>query len=565
MSNKKIYIYSLIAIVILIANLTSIIYFSELGGDDILWYNKVIKNDFTKHGSRSVIGFYTEWMMWNLMVISPQLTHLFYVLVFMIPNSIILYHILYDYLRFNEEISLFSSIAPNVIATMHLLPSYTNGSYIIYVSVFIYSAILFGLKYIDRNKLVYLILSILLYIFGNLISTFGIILLVPSIIIFQLAFTPQRRSFLLSAFFAFIAFFFFLRMQFIGAKGESINIYGFNEILLRIQFIISNINPININPINDAKNISEHNIFIFLLVLTFVFAIIFMFNAKTIKKKNFLNYQEKRNKMKTIIILTLFIWLGSVSFFVLFSHWLTARYLYLATLPSALLFSISIFILIPNNYKKYAFILLFLILGFNIYKKNNINFIQQKKSKEYGSFYSKLFSEDQFPIGSQFFIIDDKPYHKGVWSYDTAYLRFKSKRTDISGHISGKNFAFDNPFQNKRSFKKGSSWRGLNLKNPIFIFEFDRISGNINRKKYYLQWLDSSNKFSSFNISELINEKGKSRIIFSGVGLKPLVNFINKKKNISSKEIAFWGFPSKKIINKMKLANNDLNLVKQAF
>lgn len=136
--------------IVFFSNCMSVFYFSEYLGDDELRYTAA-KLGIFKDSGRTVLGSYVEWPMWKMLATFPKSTHLFYILLYMVPLSFLSYYLYYRWFRIEKSISFLAAVLPNTIPSLYSLPAYTNGSYIIYSLLIGIIGLLFGLSFIEQN------------------------------------------------------------------------------------------------------------------------------------------------------------------------------------------------------------------------------------------------------------------------------------------------------------------------------------------------------------------------------------------------------------------------------
>lgn len=555
--------FFLIMLVIFLFNSLTVFYFEEYIGDDILWYSSVVLDKFWP-SDRNLLGLHFEWPMWKLMVYSPKLTHLLYILLYMTPVSFLSYYIYRKYFGINGIVSFTAAILPHVSSNLSNFPAYTNGSYITYQLLIGLSAVVTGLWSLEKSKNYYLFASILLFVLLSMLTEFTVFLAVPFILIFMLSFGFRRRVLVLAGGYAVIALCKLNNVLKLGNEATGIGTISLETITYRAKAGFMWLFPV------PAKILGVG--FGWLLTGFILLVVSSLLISQLQRRDEFIfhtaSYARRVSGNAYVLLLYTFliVWLVSVFLFTLVSHWFTPRYFYLAAFPFSLLLSHSLFSIVGNivRYNKVAIVIFFLSLViFAGYGRSMAYYNSQKKDIMWGKVYNQLFQNINLPLDSQVYIVDKKRHHNGVWLYNNSYIQFHAKRSDLTGHIGDDNFTYSNPFLGRREFAQSSSLEGLKLISPLFMYRISRDDTTFTQYNYFLKW-DGASKDSVWTLYDLDQKTGDFAMVKKGKGWDRYLHALASLglEDMSRQRVAFGGCPSGDAIHRLGLVEEDLNLLK---
>jgi len=560
--NELLIVFFALTCIIFIFNSLTVFLFKEYYGDDILWYSRVINNSFVPT-KRNLLYLQFEWPMWNLMVFSPKFTHLFYILIYMTPLSFLFFYIYKKYLGLNVVISFFAAVLPNVSAGFILIPAYTNGSYITYHLLIGITAVLLGLRSVEKSNNYYMFLSVLLFVLLSFLTEFTVFLCVPYVLLFIFCFGFEKRVLGLVAIYSVVVLCKLYRVFKVGSNATELQNLNLDTIIYRFKTGFLWLLPSDFGIV-----IAQFSLLFFGCVfLTIVLVALLYFQKKDEFFFSIDNYARRVSGDKYIFVLffLIVVWLASVSFFTLFSVWFTPRYYYMAAFPFSLLLSIIIYPLITNifrfnnNFVMIFFGIIIALTGLNkCYKYYN----SQSVLIKWGEVYSKELTRYDFPYNSQLYIIDEKRHHRGVWFYNSSYIQFHSKRADLSGHIGDGEVNYFNPFEELRIWGEDALLKGLKLSPPLFMFKVDRNTNQFIPYNYFLKW-DHASKESTWSVYDLNQRDGTFKLVLSGNGWDRYVDVLYKLGlgDRSSDLIAFGGCPSSEAVKRLQLTPEEVGML----
>jgi len=555
--------FFLIMLVVFLSNSLTVFYFKEYIADDILWYTNVVLDIF-KPANRNFLHWYFEWPMWNLMVYSPKLTHLLYILIYMTPVSYLYYYIYRKYLGVNTIVSFTAAVLPHVSANLSLFPAYTNGSYLTYQLLIGSIAVVSGLWSIEKSNIYYFFVSTLLFALLSLLTEFAVFLYVPYVFIFIFCFGFLKRVLLLTGAYTIIVLYKLYSVITLGSKATGINIDNFDTITYRFQKIFLGLFPVP----EKMLGVDFGWLFVSFVLLVVVSSLINIFQKNEDLGFDTENFARKISGRHYILFLYIYcvVWLVAVSFFILVSSWFTSRYFYLATFPFSLLLSLALYPVVGSivRYNKFIMVVFFLlIIASSGYYRSKNYFSSQSYNMKWGKLYFVGLTNMDFPQDAQIYIVDKKRHHNGMWYYSRGYIQFHAGRSDLSGHIGDYNFNYTNPFLGKRDFTKGSLLKGLRLKPPLFMYRIDRDNSTFIPYNFFLKW-DNDSKDSTWILYDLDPKDGTFTAAQKGKGWERYVEVMPRLglADMSLYMVALGGCPSDDAVKRLGLTGEDLSRLK---
>lgn len=555
--------FFLIMLVVFIFNSLTVFYFEEYIGDDILWYSSVVLDQFWP-SDRNLLSLHFEWPMWQLMVYSPKLTHLLYILLYMTPVSFLFYYIYRKYFGINRVVSYTAALLPHVSAHLSNFPAYTNGSYITYQLLIGLCGIVTGLWSVERSNYYYLFTSVLLFVLLSLLTEFTVFLAVPFILIFIFCFGFKRKVLILIGSYAVVALWKLYDVLKVGSGATGVNNLSIESITYRAKTGFTWLFPVPAKVLGIGFGGLVAG-FVLLLVSSLLISIFRQRDERIFATGN---YARRVGGNAYVLLFYTFclVWLASVFLFTLVSLWFTPRYFYLAAFPFSLLLSHSLFsvVNIVVRYNKTAIVICFLfIIIFSGYGRSVSYYNSQSKDIGWAKIYNLVFQGIDYPVNSQLYIVDKTNHHNGVWLYNSAYIKFHAKRSDLTGHIGDDNYNYSNPFLGKREFAQSSSLEGLKLSSPLFMYRINRDDATYTQYNYFLKW-DNESKESPWALYDLDQKTGAFALVKRGQGWERYLNALAGMGlgDMGAHAVAFGGCPSVGAIKRLGLTEDDLHLLK---
>lgn len=532
-------VYFIIGIIIIVFNLESILGLKTLIQDDLHHYYKYSENpglDFYT-SKYDLTAPFIKWVSFNLMIWSPNLTRFLYTLLFMVPTSILLFYLYYKKLRLPEIVSFAAAVIPNILPYQVLIPSYINGSFIVFGMLFYVVSSLIGIKYLETytgnatNTKTLIIYSII-YFLTTQLNPRMVFMLPPLVFLFLIINGPQRRKITLISLTLVLSIYRYYQTLSFPKQPTKIMDLGMEEILRRFEIYFKEMIPFSLG----SSSIDIIISIIFWIVI-FIGLLIFIF-----KKDLYKNYgidSTKKGSFYIIVFLILYLFFN-VYPYIAMTFYFTKRYFYVSGFAYSALLVIAIFSIssfFPKNHLKkisyLLFSLLIIIIGISRYKETS----------QYNNLQNKLFYalkphliNKEFPKNSQLYIISDVGIGTlhGQWLRSSAFLKIILDREDIVGFIGTNNlhYNFENAFiKIDREYYKRKSMHGLSLARPTFLYYFSDSSNELKQYKYglYMSALPFQEQATKndiyWKVFEYDAQTGLKEVVERGIGLDSYLEF----------------------------------------
>jgi hypothetical protein len=546
--------YFLIAIPIVLFNLVVIFGLHVLLGDDPSRYYRAVQGSFPfKFWEKGLfLCSITEWISWNIMVISPQLIRAIYVLILLVCLSRVMNKFFKEKLGFPPIVAYTSAILPCILPGQYLIPAFINGSYIMIGFLAMMGCFFSGFKYLDmENQKGWRILLVsVLYVIISTQFMDQAIFFLPVLLVAIFGYHKLNRKHLFLALSYSIAIAYKVIWILVSPReaAKMVNLSE-SQMLTRSYNLFFSMAPLP-SFLKPYKN---------LCLILFVAIIITGFVLYLRDRDGWFNFSKAFTHLshKQFIIYIygfLTVWtVSNIVVYITISAEHSVRYSFIAGFGFNALFIISLYIILKkimleNKVFIYSFFILILLFS-GIFRFLELNTYFDNVNKNQAQIKNNL-SSFKFPMNSQIviYLANIKSYG-GVWAMSSGHLKYMLRRNDINGLIGMKSkvhyFNFYNPFNTKlRGWEKNALMNGLRIDLPLFLF-FEE-NNKFKQYEYALQWKGIS-KNSPWAIFRVDKITGQLFPLVSGVGMEEYVSTLQelKKRGILQSEILWGGPPTK--------------------
>jgi hypothetical protein len=549
--------YVAIAASVIVFNLIGIFGPHTLQHDDPANYTRVMQNAFpTWMLKHSFLSIYIEWIAWKIMAFSPFLARGLYVLCFMVPISLLFYHLLTVKFGLSRIMAASASIIPQILPAVWQIPAGVNMSYPLRGLLLFLITIVISFKYLDgtdTRKWAWFFASIAMYAM-SLDSMQQSVFLFPQIIIIIAGYTRfnRRHVFLLTSF---LMLFGIKLTQMVVVPRKTLSHIPLYEIGSRV-----------VKYCNWSLPISTKDSIAFLIAVIVIIAAGMILNLKT-GDANVNPGIEYRHIQKRFFILYTYsvfsVWMvSSIAVFILFSDEYTSRYVYLSAFGFWVLMALSLQAILDHLFKNRVFSIIlfsFLIVCSGCFRMNSLNKFFSMQNQIQETIITTLNKQPLPPLSQV--VVMGVPYFAGGWFRSSGYLQHALRRNDIEGLIS---YIHSSPYYNFddhmdpeiRDWGPRYNCTGLDLERPAFLYTINnkcmkKLKNKTAKNKcnaiwqmeYALQWRGELSN-ASWNIYKFDMENGRSRVLVSGSGYDGYINNLKKlkRRGINQSDI-LWGGP----------------------
>lgn len=544
-------IYAGIAFIVILFNLIAIFGLDILLHDDPAFYTSVLNGEFPWWLMRhSLISPFTEWIGWNIMAYSPHLARGLYTVFLMVPISCCFYYVCHHRFGFSQMTAFTAAVLPNILPLQWQLPAGINMSYVLWGLLVSLLSLILGFQYLEKDtpkNWIRLTAAILCYFIATQIMEQAIFLLPPFVLAFWGYKKFAKKSIFLMAGFTIIAIPRLIQ-AIVNPRGSAvICAIPLDETARRILLYFKWSLPLpNIEPI--------YLTIIFMLIISAGFILYLKRPAAEPKTK------------KVFLYIFLFVWTVSTIFaFIFMSSRFLPRYVFISSFGLNAVFVFSIYLILHamtrGKFRLYIPVFAALIIFSGVSRYFNLNKIYSHKNTDC-SIVKRDLNKRDLPPHSQIVISDlngivggEKKHRRWKWKTSSGYLQFALKRKDVSGFISvrhGGYFNYDNHFERGRD--KMYHMTGLSMDYPVFLFQMDKKSRQLEQLEYALQWRGEKMD-ASWTIMRVDKNTGALFPFVSGIGMHEYNSAIFKlqKKGIMQSDILWGGPPSKEEQKRLEL------------
>ncbi len=515
-----------------------------------------------------------QWIAWKIMTVSPVLIRGIYVVLFMIPLSVVMYCFFRKKLGFAASAAYFAAVLPQVLTRQDLIPAYINGNYVVPGLLIVMGAIYAVFAYLEalpsRTSYKALITATSVYFAASQHLDFSIFFF-PIFVFIIYAYRPlTRKHFLLMGSLSLVFLYKIAWMIAVPRDAASGILLSLTKIHKRIDYYFLTMLPVPkwLNSIKDPVLV-----FVFLLIITgFILELrrsYHIYNQKLLEVqpvtngfyKAFLEKVPGGRKQYPGVDSILFVygflvlWLVcTIAAFIFLSPHLNERYAYIPAFALIALLGISlqsIFnTLLPHKNRVLPLVFIGLIIFSGITRFTNLKKYYSRLNHRNEALI-QLLGHYSFPPGSQIVLYLSKwKNYWAVWDHSGGNLRFLLNRDDIDGLIGynkTKYYHFYNAFDMKdRRFGNKSYMRGLSSDRPLFLFV--ERKNKLRQYRYALQWKEKENmKNSPWIIFKISKKTGKAVPFLTGKGYEQYMLAVKSlaEKGIKQSRI-MWGGIAKK-------------------
>lgn len=408
----------------------------------------------------------------------------------MIIASMVFYFLLRNFLKVPPHSALVAALLPNIISGIDMLPSFLSGSYTIPGQIVAVTSAILTICFITQLRFGYaaLALASVLYYCSFEFMDQALFLLLPFILLFFYAsgfrFT-KRLLIALGLFFAIATYDLTIyilsdKPSFVApANIELLDMFSRFVKSLRYSFPI-------------PKEFGASSI---IMLTTFsVFSIIGLW----VWIKDLLTKATLRERVNfsfpLAFGLSIFVSVGFT--FWTITPYFSNRYFHLPAFGAALIVAFLMFQSLKLLPKKIRSIFAIILASTFIVSTGHSKYTWLEKKHQAENYYHTLIEEAlepfNFPEAAQLVITGNTSIGTGGYHhYSSGYLKFLTRRADITGIFSRPEMQFYDPF---RPEERGyvTYMTGVDLDQPVFLFRMDTKTKKIDQMQYALQWKDAS-------------------------------------------------------------------------
>jgi hypothetical protein len=545
-------IYILIAVPVILFNLVVVFGLNVLLQDDAGRYYRIVNGlfpfKFWKEGL--FLCSLTEWISWTLMVISPQLIRVIYVVFLMVPLSCVIYN-LFRKLGFPTETAYVAAILPNILPAQNLVPAFINGSYILLGLLVIMGCFFKSFAYLeieDRKNRRMLFYAVLCFLISTQLMDQAVFLF-PVLLLAVLGYRKLTRKHFSLALSLTLAVSYKLIWVLLAPRGTAkITPLQGSIMLSRLKnyFFAMLPFPDLLEPYRD--------IVLIIIIVVMITGLILSLRDPDNTFIRPLSFSHLTYRQFVFYIYGfLLVWtIGNIFAFITMSRFETVRYGYIAAYGLNALLLVSLYSILKRIFKAKSllinttFIIIIFISGLS--RTIELKSYYDRLNKNQFQIQKKL-SSLNLPMNSQIVIyLKNGENYWGFWNTSSGHLKYILKRKDIDGLIGSKTkvpyFDFHDPFNpNCRGFGTDDLMNGLSLNRPLFLF-VENKSG-FRQYGYALQWQGKTPE-APWTIHKVSQFTGTILPFASGIGLEDYVLKIKElgRSGIRQSDI-LWGGPTK--------------------
>lgn len=482
--------------------------------------NRIHETIFRRNTLRALVLF----PLYKLMAINLVYARLAQTVLFYIPLALTWYYLLRYYTKLPVGIAFSASILPCVLPGQTQIPSFIDGSYTVQGLLVFVVALHFAYIFLQQNGFLwrYFFAAFLLYGASLEMMDHAVFLAPFAIISFigVVSWKAEKGKIIsLASVIAILAIAKSIQILVFPTVSASVPGDPSLEILItRLGMLARNTVPFSFTLSGKAINIFV--IWSILLVLLF-FAL------------------AKSNKREKYIILYGILWVICSSFaIVTISRFYSPRLAHISGFGVNFIIVVSVYIIAKNFNNKYInYLSVFLIGGIVLFSGvSRIHIVNKiiKSPNKFHAVFTRMLHHYELPKNAQLVVLEGSLPTGGWWNYSTGYLKYATKREDITGLVGPEVRNYD-PFNpQKRGFQQKDKMSGLALSDPIYIFKFEKHPDySFAQKEFALQTIDDS-----WKVYKLNKITGSSVEVATGTGEDDFHIFLTDH-NLSLNDVAF--------------------------
>lgn len=497
--------------------------------DDNARYYDIANNSYNLTG-RSFISPYIKYIGHMLMFHSVQIARIYYIIIYMIPVSILFYILNRHYLKLPFGVSFGAAIVINILPNQKQIPVFIDGSSVLFGILFALISFIFCAKYLNHfAPIKYWIVSIIFwYIANNTMGERALFLLPPFLVLIYSAESHLTRKIVSSSAIVLVSIlrlFFYIFTNFYDD--------GLPQNLNAAQ-------PVDLNTTEQVGRFiksmewwlpfaNNKYTLIFTVIISIIILSGYIISTTTHGIKN--NY-------KNVYILYLSWFLLSGLPFWCMSRYFSVRYFYIPHIALTTLSLLSIYIIIKYIFSDIKFYYIFIILLIPYYgiARHNIFSDHASSYNKRNQTIQNVLKNQYIPDNAQIAMVNFNMSTGGYFIWSSGHLKHSLKMDGVSG-IIGPNYNFYNPF-NTRHSTYNFKMSGLDTNKPLIAYIRNNIDYKFEKINFFLDWKDEKKINSRWTLYKT-NDNNNLEIIGTGSGLLSYKEFI-KGRNINYNKI-LWG------------------------
>ncbi len=500
---------------------------------------------------------FTEWISWHVMVISPYLERELYIILFLIPISIMLYRLYCHAFGFSRITAMTAALLPAILPMQTEIPSGINMSYVVWGFFFIVISMVTGVAYLESqnsNRIRWCCASWAAYLMATQIMEIAVFMSPPLVMLWLSKRKVGSGNLYLGL--GFIGIGLIKLVQMIIFPRKSFQLNPLEIIIDRIAVFATWIMPLP-------------NIFGYAALAVGIGIIM---AACVIRRQRsavnpvsvlfFSGYSSWNQEQFRFIFFALWV-ISSILPAILLSYVFTLRYGFIAAYGAIPLLLLSIEIIIDRWLPRSSIIIpLFfsaLILVSGISRFSYINHYHIEKNRAF-NIISRDLRQKEFPGNSQIVITTIDPGFPIGWYRSSGQLQYMTKRKDITGLLVSKKMddytRFVDHFDpSLRGCEQRYAATGLTLNQPLFMFNYDSSLSRLIPLYYVLQWRSPTIDVP-WTIFRCDSISGKIDSLVSGKGIKDYQVVLEKLKalGIDQRDI-LWGMVTESELKRRQEVN----------
>lgn len=455
--------------------------------DDVVYYNLGLDGGLVgKHFRRMLLAPIINYLLSQAMAVSLPMARALVVMLGMVPVAIVAYLSYRAIFRLSKTQAFFAALLPEILPSQVYIPAFVIGSYTAWGLLFFYLSLLFSFRFLESTKWRWFFLSGVFYLSAVETTELSVFLLLPMLIpIFGLH-PINKSSLTLAGSLALLSLYKFFYVL-LGTSGVPTSRHAFDlaVALGRIRYAIGFSLP---DPQLNQLGYFPLYLFLFIALGVVMHLRKYAHESPDRAGRERCLASSDSNKYLLMSYLFGFVWfVCSVAPFTV-SYYFTHRYFYPAAHGLSLLIVLAVCSWLSLLRVRLLFVsaMIALTIFSGVLRLQTIEKTYAAR-KEVSAPLNRFLRSFKFPERSQIVVVGkgtELLYTSGYWHWSTGYLRYATKRDDISGQL-GEEKGFYNPFGRRTRFRP-NQMGGLTLEDPLFAFRYD--GNRITQVSYCLQW-----------------------------------------------------------------------------
>lgn len=553
--------YAGIASAVILFNLIGVFGPHVLQHDDPVHFFNGLNNVFPDWLFRySLLSPFFEFAAWKIMAVSPYLARGLYVLLFMVPISLMFYYLLSEKFALSRIAAATASILPQILPSVWQIPAGVNMSYPLRGLFLILAGLLISYRYLDeagRRSRAWLAAAVAIYIVA-IQSMEQTVFMFPAVLVILAGYTRFNRKHLLLLGPLLIISLMRIARMILMPRIPMTNIPAEKIVSRIVQYINWNIPSLNKNSVLTAV----------MVVVIAAAGLIVIMKTGAAAGTPAAGYRHIKRKYFALFAYGSFcIWMASSIFvFIFLSNDYESRYVYISSFGFWVLLCLSLQALLGGLCKKKAivpvivFVCIILCSGFMRLHALSTFFGNQNRIQRV---IAGAVNSSQLPPFSQVIVVG-VPHFPGGWLRSSGYLKLATRRYDLEGLVSGENaspyYNYDDHFNPAIRGWEGRFYvTGIDLGRPVFFYKIDndclkkksiKKKNKLKKKcdvmrqlEYVLRWR-GERKDAPWSILKFDRVRGTSVPVVSGKGFADYTGALKRleAQGVGQSDI-LWGAP----------------------